>query len=414
MAPNRSKNRILDENSLVLHRQMIEKNNEALQFFTAYQYKLEESYQANNAILLSTFLYASVQQSMKENTSPERDILRIISTGEELNLSELAQKICTATGKTARTVQFIAIGVSASGDSWVTTNYHAPVIYPLSYFLSQSKYSEAERLRSRYKISHRQSDGSALTFATGDKTIHAETMMASLKSLLDIQRIFFIDGSGKKIENCQFCSHYLNHSGFSSEPHMESIQNYAVPTLSQQEACVDFGLSLQNKEDTNVYQWIDLNEENLVLCQEAMNLSRDLLTQAFKLIPYDQPRSDTAKLEQIFIAIKKYYPFTLDEQEGLKETYHLSRKLAYPDTKELSRTVVRKTVSTKRHPNLKIKFFDDNRLELDPSGNRLKPAEPTSPRSKALSKYANDWLKKGDPSVRFVQQQREDVIELKR
>lgn len=388
---------------------------EAKKFFKKYEYKLTKNYLANNAILLSTLLYHSTKESTTKNIEPDETVLKITSTQKELTLSQIAEKICKATEIEPRNIQFIAIGVTGSGESWVTTNYHTPVIYPLGCFLARENYVKAEKLRSEYKVAHRQSDGGALVFSSGDKMIHAETMIASLKQLLRIERIFLIDGTGKKVENCQFCSHYLNQSGFYSEPHMESIQNYAVPTESQQNASVNFGLHLLDEGEQTEYEWINLNEEILTPSDEAIHLSRALLVQAFRLIPYSQPLSDDEILEQLFIAIKKHYPFSLDESTGLKNTYHLSRKLASPEKNDLSRTIVRTSVTARRHENLKIKLFDDDRLKIDASGNHLEAKEPTSPRSSTLSKYANEWLKKGDPSVRFEEQERQQqVIVLKR
>lgn len=383
-------------------------------FLSFYDYKLKANYQANNALLLAALIFDSTNQSIKENVKADVTVLKIKTPKEELTLKKLAEKFCSSTGKSDRNLQFLAIGITSKGDAWVTSNAHTPIVYPLEYFLTKEKYQEAEKKRSKYKVEHRQSEGAAAVFSYGENTIHAETMIASLKDALDIQYILLIDGNGKKVENCPFCSNCLSQKGFGCQPHMEQIQNYAVPTEEQINVSADFGLTLQSISNSTLYEWINIDLAKVVNANEAVQTCNALLAQAFKLLPFNRAMNKKAELAQIFDAIKENYPFELDNVSGLKNTYHLSRKLASPDSKSLPRTVVRKEASTRQHDNSKLQILDDNRLTIDVSGNKLTCVEPSSPRSSSLVKYANEWLKKGDPSVRKIQKNNTNIIELKR
>jgi hypothetical protein len=395
-------------------KKLLKINKKLKAFIKSYQYKLTVNYQANSALLLSTMLYESVKKSTKANIKVAQNVLKIDGENQKLTLQVIAKKIGMATGINPRNIQFIAIGISSSGRAWITTNYHSPVVYPLTAFLSKEKYKEAEKLRKHYKLEHRTSDGKLLGFASGSKTIHAETMIASLKSLLGIQSILLVDAGGNKAENCQYCSHYLNQEGFTSQPHIEAIQNYTLPTEKQKNATADFVLHLDENLKYENYRWVNLNKNKFKASRKAMEIRQNLLGQAFTLLPYDSPLDDSLELEQIFNEIKESYPLHIDSLEGLKDTFHLSHKLSSPEKKDISRLVVRSGAKISRHPNLAISILDDDRLKVDISGNKITPVDPTSPRSSELCKRINFWAKQGDPSVSAIEQSGNKVFKVKR
>lgn len=384
--------------------------------FKAYAYKLEKPYRANNALLLATMLFESARHNEQANVDVSEPALRHEVSGEMLTLKQIAKLVCDATKKDSRNIQFIAIAKTKAYGLWITSNYHTPVIYPLDSLLSSEKYKEIENLRAVSKVKNRQ-----LIFSSH---IHAETMFAALKSVLGVEQILLVDGNGTKVENCLCCSTCLCVNGFSNQIHINAIQNYEAPRRSQLIAIKKWVNELVAKK-LHVSQY--LVQESViprVASDEARKMGKKLLTQMFELLPYDMPMEldinpknieETGPLEQIFTAIKTDYPFDLDRRSGLIDTYHLSKKLASPNDKSISRTVVRASRSSSRFPNNSLRFFDDGRIE---NGNsRAKPLTtkaPDSPRTSALVSRGTFWLKDGDPSVQFLEENEKRVIVLKR
>ncbi|MDX2163944.1 MAG: hypothetical protein SFW07_00830 [Gammaproteobacteria bacterium] len=401
----------LDRNTKEYYDKMMVAVNKISAFLGGYAYKLEVNYQANNALLLMTMLFDSAKLAYQQNVKVDRAVIQDLKTKKTLTLADVAKNICETTGLDARSLQFISIGASENGELWVTTNYHSPVVYPLAVLLNKSLYKEAEDYRGKYKVDHRSKGGRALIFSPH---IHAETMMAGLKSLLKINHILIVDASGNKVENCPCCSHYLCIQGFGSEPHMESIQNYETPTRDQLSAIHDWTVAVKAKFPESLYS---LNSGEVIpgeIVSKAVAEGKKLLEAMFGLLPHDLQFSPRSCLEQIFYVIKAHYPFVLENSTGLKETYHLANKLSSPEKEGVNRTVIRSTVTSKRHPNKSLRLFDDNRLELAKNGRSLQPKDPGSPRSQHIARYANEWLRKGDPSIFFRTEEDKPVILLKR
>lgn len=356
-----------------------------------YNYKLVPNYRANTAVLLVSMLFESAKVAYQTNTLTATSILQVGNTNQYLTLANIAKQIGIATKKEPRNIQFIALAITQNNEVWATTNYHTPVIYPVECLLDANKYLQAERFRSRYKVANREAGAGALIFTP---TIHAETMMAGLKDVLGISQILIVDSTGKKVENCPCCSHYLCIQGFSSQPHMEVVQNYETPTELQVQVVANWVLALREAVGTSNYRFVSNSRVPQTVAQEAITLGKQLLEQMFMLLPHDMILENTSALNQVFSVIKQYYPLSLDEQKGLKDTYHVGRKLAHFETTELPRTIVRKECKTKAHGNLRLQFLNDQRLRVSDNKQQL-IAEPDSPRSQALATRANTWLAHG-------------------
>lgn len=345
---------------------------------------------ANNALLLAAMLMDSVKKAYKDNPVAGLPVIQEVSSGKVLTLKNIAKQISDVTvGGRTRQLAFIAIGVNTEGRIWATTNYHAPVVYPLSYLLSKTLYKKIEKFRKGYKKDEKHKNSHYSQELKFNKTIHAETMLASLKDVLSLEHILIIDGKDEKVQNCPCCSHYLCIKGFSSEPHIERIENFPVPTINQILA-VDYWVdALLKKFDFSLHV---LKSDDVVpnkATVEAVLSAKTLFEAMFSLWPYTTHVGKEPDLEQVFSVIKQDYPFLLDNPDGLKDTYHLAKKLSSPEDKALDRSVLRTKVSTKRHPNTRWRLFDDERLVKAKNGRSLEPKDPNSPRSRRLVGYLN-------------------------
>lgn len=367
-------------------------------FLALYQYKETLFYQYNSAILFLTELMISVKSFQTINYETDIPLLKEKYSGTQLTLNQIAKLVCEATSRKPRDIQFIAIGIRNNNEPVITTNYHAPTIFRLSDVLDQTKFQEIERLRRQYKKNF---NAKHLKYEGKGVMIHAETMLASLASLLDIKQIIIVDGEGRKKQNCAFCSRYLCEHGFNAESHEEIINNYNIPSPAQINDAFQWinYLGSSNRRPTksetqNKYQFLGTLTSPKKAEKKA---DYSLYKEIYEMLDITAQKQFMMKnpnyLTFIFNKIKCDYPLQLNEVDGLKNTYHQSNKLAGPGESKIRRTLSRKGKNiVSKYKNDKLIFFDDQRLQVDTINKKIKPADPNSPRSRKLSNHINHWL----------------------
>lgn len=249
---------------------------------------------------------------------------------------------------------------------------------------------------------------------------------------LEIKTILLTDGSGKKTQNCAFCSSFLLDKGFKSESHIDGIKNYNTPSAQQLAQVSDWyrylvsshrqQLRMEGSPICYTYIGGDLGqrlpphevEQGKVTstCHDIYGML-DPISQSKAL---SQSNTNVHPLKWCFDVVRQDYTDDLLPIEGLKNTYHLSNKLAHPEKYRIERTVNRRgDVTTSVHNNDRLRFFSDGRIKISETDkHHLAPVDPGSPRSRALAKQVNEWIDHGGTTSRITANEPEGVIDVRR
>ncbi len=349
-----------------------------------YNYRNNNSYRKNSAVLFLTMLAMGAKQFEKPNLEVKSAVIKD-EKDNPMTLSDVATNILEATKVNPRTAAFVAIGITQGGRLIATTNYHAPRVYDLETLLDANRYKIANK---RYKN---------LSLSLGLVEIHAETMIASLSENLGIQEILIIDQKGIKNQNCIYCASYVSSKGFSNDQHFQRINNYNLPTSDQIAAATLF---------LTAYPVIP---QRLRYCGpiNGRDINREFDTQRkifIMLSPEDQSKiiSGENLSQNIIHFIIRYYPALSPEnqQEQITKMYGETAKLSH----YLCRFFYRQSnnngkLTSAKKRNSKLSLTLDTRIVKD--GERsVKAHDPSSPRSTTLAKITNLWLAAGNGSER--------------